>query len=449
MPLTAPKIFFSVSTIANTVDAMREIVWWTADEHPTISDGGAWTVIDCYDGTTRTQPAGGTFGELPGGHLWKTDASTTLPSGSWCVMRSKPGKAAAQFEVYYRVDSFTKFHAALISQDDFTPGAGPDATPTLPATILGDPIGTVNTTIFNHANFLWYATMDEAMLFLTSWNGTSQSGMEGFYVGETNFIQKESRDLRPFLIAKDDSFSFQNATQFARIATDGSTVLSSGFELPRSGTQLWGGFLTDDLGTAYLHNVYINFGDAAERLSMGHLRNIGCCEQLLSKNDTTMGETASDHDFIVFSNIITRASLVARWTGGARTNHIVVDPESVPVELQDPGGGVVPDTTAPIVTFVNPPPNSTITPTTAITITVTDETGLFASVQLRAQFPGRPTETIYSGDRLATFEPFYTDSAFSTITDGFQFILRRDEGWPSTPTFVASPVDAGGNPSNP
>ncbi len=113
----------------------------------------------------------------------------------------------------------------------------------------------------------------------------------------------------------------------------------------------------------------------------------------------------------------------------------------------DAGGGG--DTNPPVVVYVDPLPGTQIRSDTTITLDVTDDSGGFAAVQLRVQYnsaaPALPTETVYSGDSLGDFEAFYESSTVSSITDGLRFVLTRDEGWPSTPTFVASPVDPSGN----
>jgi hypothetical protein len=142
----------------------------------------------------------------------------------------------------------------------------------------------------------------------------------------------------------------------------------------------------------------------------------------------------SGNSFSSFDNAWTQNANV----GGGVFGSIKTQPGS--------GGG---DTTPPTVTYVNPLPGSQIRSDSIITIDVTDNSGGFATIQLRVQYrsavPALPTETIYSGDSAGEFEVFYKGSTVSSITDGLRFVIDRDEGWPSTPTFVASPVDSSGN----
>lgn len=116
------------------------------------------------------------------------------------------------------------------------------------------------------------------------------------------------------------------------------------------------------------------------------------------------------------------------------------------------------DLIPPVVTYVDPLPGTKIRPEQAITVDVTDETGLMCNVGLSVIYetarPRQPEETIYKGTR---FSEFYTESTKTAIANGFRFVLKRihpdparrveDPGWPATPTFDADPVDFGGNRS--
>ena len=104
------------------------------------------------------------------------------------------------------------------------------------------------------------------------------------------------------------------------------------------------------------------------------------------------------------------------------------------------------DSTPPTVTYTLPS-GSRIAQDTPISVSVNDETGILSCVVLVVQWPlashTLPTETAWNG---SGFEPFYRDASSVVRTaTGFDFVIARKNGWPTTPRFSALAVDGGGN----
>jgi hypothetical protein len=111
--------------------------------------------------------------------------------------------------------------------------------------------------------------------------------------------------------------------------------------------------------------------------------------------------------------------------------------------FQASGGG---DGTRPSVYDFSPAPGTPITPSTAITFKVADETAL-RSVMVWAKYPDGRSELIYDGD---SFEPEF--ATYSTVTAGtfgslvgFSFSIRRYHGWQAAPEIRTRATDRGGN----
>ena len=87
------QYFETAIAASGTKDGCRQICWFINGTHPTASPQNAipWECLECFDGTTRDVPGGGSLANLPAGHLWKTDAVTTLPQNAdlpqpwWCL----------------------------------------------------------------------------------------------------------------------------------------------------------------------------------------------------------------------------------------------------------------------------------------------------------------------------------------------------------------------------
>lgn len=103
------------------------------------------------------------------------------------------------------------------------------------------------------------------------------------------------------------------------------------------------------------------------------------------------------------------------------------------------------DTTAPQITNVVPATTETIQPGQPLQFDLTDETALIGPVVYAVIPPsddcGPRWEVVHDS---TAFAPGYTGTR-TAITDGFQYVFQRDDGWPATPTIVVRAFDAGGN----
>jgi hypothetical protein len=98
----------------------------------------------------------------------------------------------------------------------------------------------------------------------------------------------------------------------------------------------------------------------------------------------------------------------------------------------------------PEVSNVSPSVGSQITPTTPISIDITDEpAGEFRRAVLHAAYSGLDWwEVIHNGD---AFAPNYaTGSSRTAITNGYRYSLLRRGGWPGSPTFTPIAIDTSG-----
>ena len=104
---------------------------------------------------------------------------------------------------------------------------------------------------------------------------------------------------------------------------------------------------------------------------------------------------------------------------------------------------------APVVTIVTSLPPATSSTPIVITVAGTASVGL-RRAWLSAAFPGIVgDEVIHNGDRFGAFYSGGTNTRTS-ITNGYQFTLLRDGGWPVgalplTTSFNVSAVDTLGN----
>ncbi len=440
--------------LGSTYDAMRDVWWWINGSHPLVPNGIAWECVECWDGTLREVPVGGDMSNLSGGNLWfpSNPAPASLPQDAWAVFRNPGGAVAAQFQIFVKMEASSQASNSLISLDDWAVGGGTGAAPTIPATTLTQPpTGDGDGRFANQATFIWSVILDEGMFIMRMFDpagGTTDSRWT--YMGETDPTSTEADVPRPFITPRDTGINIWNGS-FGYVCispVDQSTVCeinASPYFVTTTGVTEY-----SDLGVEYICNgLYYALQPAGHRFTLGYARNLGCISQLVPDSRATCGFDGSDYRFEVWKINSSRGA-VTRWPPGTplAAGHTIITEESVPTQLvpaQGSGGG---DGIPPEVTYVDPPPGAQISADRSITIDVTDDTGGFANIQLRVRYetdPIMPTESIYGGDTLGEFESCYESSTVVTITNGFRFVLVRDGGWPSSPTFVASPIDGSGN----
>lgn len=459
MTIGSPTHYEQPSTLGGTRDAIRDIWWYINGSHPTETNSIPWECIEVWDGTTREVPSGGSMQNLSSGSLWRpaVSAPSTLPDEAWAIFRNPDGGAvAARFQVHVRMETTGRAKNSLITLDDWTVGAGTDASPTLPTTLIGQPIvGDDGTDPWDaQSTFIWSVLVDEGMYIMRQFNpagGTTNSQWE--YMGEVEPVNSEIDVPRPFVIQRTLGIPGWTGSNSHNMLSpfDQSTVLGLsnsvglGYPVQISTGSGWG-----DLGPSYLSNVYLYATIlAGSRFTVGYIRNAAAIDEHQNHDRATCGFTASDFRFEVWTvSPGAVPHIVTLWPPGTAlaAGHTEVTKLSVPTQLVPPGGV---ETTPPVVTYIDPLPGAQIRADQAITIDVTNDGSGFANIQLRVAYivsdPVRPTETIYGGDELGEFESFYSASTITSITNGFRFVIVRNGGWPSTPNFTASPIDSSGN----
>jgi hypothetical protein len=97
---------------------------------------------------------------------------------------------------------------------------------------------------------------------------------------------------------------------------------------------------------------------------------------------------------------------------------------------------------APTVTFIDPIPPNLPSPGRAITLQVTDTDG-FASICTLAEYGTGAYEVVHDGDKFG--QVYAAQSTRTTITNGFEYIIKRAGGWfGDTVTVRVIAVDSGG-----
>jgi len=453
MALSVQPVYYEQAVaLGSTYDGIRDAFWWINGSHLSTTNAIPWECIECWDGTTRLVPTGGDMGALPGGNLWKPGAGSSLPINAWATFRNPGGAASGFFQVHIRMRTSGQAEIMLIPLDDWSIGAGTDAAPTLPTTILATS-GSGNNIYTNQATFIWAVILDEGMFYIRMMATAGvNSNSRWTYLGEYQSWNTDADDPRPFIITTSANVAGIPATTMCarRSPLNNSTLCTVRSYSYRYQTQ---GVATayDEAGVDYLANVGLYSDTASHRFLMGTLRNIGAIDEVAPAARATCGITPTDYRFEVWRHVASVIGIVSSWPAGTAlaAGHTVISEASIPTELQPASSGGGGDTTPPVVTFVDPIPGVQIRASQAITLTVTDDSGGFGNIQLRVAYPtskvSRPTETIYGGDRLGAFEACYTSSEITAIANGYQFVLRRDGGWPATPEFTASPIDSSGN----
>lgn len=105
-----------------------------------------------------------------------------------------------------------------------------------------------------------------------------------------------------------------------------------------------------------------------------------------------------------------------------------------------------PDVVAPVVSNYSPAAGATITPLTALSFDVTEESGEFCKIMVTAFFAATGEwEVIHTGDQFAP--RYIAGSSRVPIANGFSYTVRRTGGWLSSPTLQTFAIDAAGNES--
>ncbi len=106
------------------------------------------------------------------------------------------------------------------------------------------------------------------------------------------------------------------------------------------------------------------------------------------------------------------------------------------------GVGGSADETAPTLSNLSPADGAALARTDTVTFDVTDAVGL-RDVLVMVEFPATGEyEVIHDGDNFAAT---YSSSTRTAITNGYRFVLTRENGWIGSPTFRVQAIDTSGN----
>lgn len=106
---------------------------------------------------------------------------------------------------------------------------------------------------------------------------------------------------------------------------------------------------------------------------------------------------------------------------------------------------IVGDGYPPAISGITPAAGTAIFPTTTLQFDVVDNDSAMRLVMVTASFAGFPrTEVIYDG--TAFVQPYVNaETTAATITNGLRFQVKRNGGWPGSPTLTPYAVDVTGN----
>lgn len=140
-----------------------------------------------------------------------------------------------------------------------------------------------------------------------------------------------------------------------------------------------------------------------------------------------------------------RFSNIARTDNEIRADAEILTFNSFVINSWGGGGPTPPPTpTPPVVGSFSPAPGTSITASTPLEFSVTDNSGLFTRIILIADFRALGIrEIIHDG---YAFGPNYRGpyNVISSITNGFRYSALRTGGWPESPTIQPFAIDREG-----
>lgn len=334
--------YFEIATVApaSTYDAFRELWWWMTGVHPTTINTIAYECIEVWDGTLREAPANGKLTGLSPTNLWVPTATPTasLPTGAWAVFRTLGGVVAAKAVVFVKMEASGQASHSLVSLDDWSVGGGSGASPTLPATIIGQPpTGDGDGRFPDSSTLFWSVVMDEGMFFMKQFAASGLTGFRSTYMGEVDPTTDEADDPRPFITPRNTSQGWTGSYSHMRLSpVDQSTLCELRnkpaydltFDVPTP--------MYTDLGRQYVSNVALDSSEpVGHRFSQGYFRNVGATEETAASNRATMGYTATDYRFEVSGFSAVQPQFVTVYPPGTPLGggHTLATEESIPLQL--------------------------------------------------------------------------------------------------------------------
>jgi hypothetical protein len=347
MAYTTPTPYFETATTpGSTHAAFKEIALWMNGVHPDQKNAAPWSVIDCYDGTTRVSPAGGSLNNLPTGHKYRPD-ETDPPEGSYIIYQAPDsGVVSARFQLYMEMSSLSRGTLGICMLNDWDVGAGTDANPDIPATALGVPGGAAGVDgLFNdHTDYLWRVIADEGTLWICAFP-TVAGNPEVMTLGDLAPENNATLDPRPFIISTNpdtESWGGAAGALFKTISIlDDTTVISVAREIDQNAA------MTDiddqdALTKRSISSVSAYTTTAAERYRKGTFRLAGAISRHVRGADQTeritAGTSATDYQFEVWGSKSPsgdRAHIVTRYPPGtALDSHVQISANSIPETLE-------------------------------------------------------------------------------------------------------------------
>lgn len=339
MSLSQVPTYFELTVApASTYDAFRELWWWINGSHPTTANTIAWECVEVWDGTLREVPAGGNMASLSAGNLWRPTSapSASLPEGAWGLFRSLGGAVAAKCQFYVRMEATGQASHSLISLDDWTVGGGSGPSPTLPATIIGQPaVGDGDGRFPDSSVLFWSVIMDEGMFLMKQFPASGLMS-RWTYMGECDPATDETDDPRPFITPRNTSQNWSGSFSHVRLSPVDQVTICELRNLPFYNETMDLSTTFNDLGVEYLCNVALDSSEpVGHRFIQGYFRNLGAADEAMLANRATAGFTGSDFRFEIFARAINEPRFVTRYPPGTSLagGHTLVTEESVPTQL--------------------------------------------------------------------------------------------------------------------
>ncbi len=343
MAYTTPTPYWeSTGLPSDTYTAAKELSLFINGRHPTQTNAAPWQIIDCYDGTTREQPADGDSDNLTAGNKWRADAATNPPQNSYIVWQAPGGgDVAARFQVYMEMTTFTGVFFGVFMLNDWVPGAGTDATPDIPATSLGAPAfaGGVDLTISNHNDYVWHCVMDEGTMIIGAYP-TVAGFPEHFYLGDLKPENDVSLDPRPFVVSKDPDNSGWGGTYYYISNVDDTTAVICGDDVALEGGMVDAQDQDAGWSARPLSEVGCYSNATGHRHRKGKFRLCAAISRhakTVNADRVTCGEGATDYTYEVTGRVGTSAPQIVTRYGGtaALDSHIEIVTRTIP-ELLEP-----------------------------------------------------------------------------------------------------------------
>lgn len=412
-----------------------------------------WTVTKSGDGMSAYSPSGDVI--THGG----TGANGMNNNGSWFVIRQPFTRGAAREFCFHKASGATNQSVrwTYSKAAGFTGGSPGASTPPTATdgvqmySIMEQPVGSAHMMAETSGGFgFWLAAYNAsrgvrgAIVFDPLVEGTYPASDVDPYVlyaaGSHTYSmalyvnQTTSNEANPFLTNGNGELSSEGENGLRAWLT-GSGVTKIAASVPL----YWGGatrrYLVNGAGAHPVANA-----DALLPVLYGRSASDGIGDAGVKGISTFLRFGSTTRATVTTASDLSRIRIGDSWLPWDGATTPTLHQGSVDVYDLWPSGA---DTTPPEVEILSPAPYSAILPTTPIRVRVTDATGL-RRVMLLAEFAGsRIYEVVHDGTQFASL--YRHGSVRQSISDGFQYELRRSGGWPGSPTLRVVAIDTAGN----